>query len=373
LAFSYVEYTGDGSTVLYTVPFPYLDRTHVTATVDGVSATFTWTTSTSITLTNTPALDSRIKIQRKTSQSSRVVDYSVPSSLDETTLDNDSLQAFYMAQEALDEARDALATPTSTSAYWDAESKQIKNVADPTADQDAATKNYVDDEIADRIVTAGSGNVVGPPSSTDAKIAGFDGTTGRLLQELTAAEARLAAGIPAVMDPVVTAASIAAARLALGLTRPMIDRVRSVVSTHSTATTGIPVDSSVPTQSGPAEGTELITATITPKASTSRLRVIVNGFFSNNTANTNLVMALFRDSTAAAIKTTIQATTVAGELYQVTLDHEFEAGNTLPTTLKIRVGPSSAAGGTISWNGPAGAQLFGSTSTVTMEVQEFIA
>jgi hypothetical protein len=69
------------------------------------------------------------------------VDYTA-GALAEADLDNDSLQAFYMAQEAIDIANIAMGRDTSDE--WDAETILIHNVVDPVADQDAATKNYVD-------------------------------------------------------------------------------------------------------------------------------------------------------------------------------------------------------------------------------------
>jgi DNA-binding FrmR family transcriptional regulator len=59
--------------------------------------------------------------------------------LTEDDLDTDSLQAFYMAQEAADRA-----LPVTDAEVWDAGSLRVTNVATPTATTDAANKAYVD-------------------------------------------------------------------------------------------------------------------------------------------------------------------------------------------------------------------------------------
>lgn len=63
----------------------------------------------------------------------------------------------------------------------------------------------------------GTGDVVGPSSSTDSAVAGFSGTTGKLVKELTAAQVRTAAGATTVGAAVLTATDAAAARNAIGV------------------------------------------------------------------------------------------------------------------------------------------------------------
>lgn len=60
----------------------------------------------------------------------------------------------------------------------DLNGNKIINLADPTGDQDAATKAYVDANTG-----GGSGDVVGPGSATDNAIVRYDSTTGKLIQD----------------------------------------------------------------------------------------------------------------------------------------------------------------------------------------------
>ena len=59
--------------------------------------------------------------------------------------------------------------------YLDMNSNQINELTDPTLDQDAATKKYVDDNNSD--------NVDGPVSTVDNRIAQFNGVTGKIIED----------------------------------------------------------------------------------------------------------------------------------------------------------------------------------------------
>jgi hypothetical protein len=147
MAYSFAQYAGDGSNKIFSVPFPYLSKTHVIVSVNGVETTaFTWLTSASIQLTTAPSAGAVVDIRRKSSRAARLVDFQDASLLTEEILDQDANQHFYLAQEAFDEADNSV--QLALDGVFDAESKRIKNVAEPTSLQDAVTKNYVDSTTA---------------------------------------------------------------------------------------------------------------------------------------------------------------------------------------------------------------------------------
>ena len=145
MAYATLTYTAlDGSTNQFDVTFPYISQSHVIVTVNGTATTaFTWATTSRIQLNTTPSAGSTVILSRSTSRNSRLVDYQTGSILSESILDTDSIQAFYLAQEAID-ISDATVQKSDSTAQWDATSLRITNVATPTAAQDAATKAYVD-------------------------------------------------------------------------------------------------------------------------------------------------------------------------------------------------------------------------------------
>ena len=144
MATSFVRYTGNGSTTEYAVTFAYRSTDDVAITIDGVATTaYTRNAAgTVVTFTSAPASDTSIEIRRTTSQTTRLTDYAAGSVLTENDLDTDSTQGFYMSQEAIDDANDVISLDAADF-QWDASSKRLKNVADPTAAQDAVTKNYL--------------------------------------------------------------------------------------------------------------------------------------------------------------------------------------------------------------------------------------
>lgn len=114
MPFSYAQYPGNGSTVTFSVPFPYLLRAHVKLyyglnlqsggytqlLVDGVN--YSWTSATQVQLTAAPVVGQTLSIRRETPTTSRLVDWSDGSALTADALDTADLQNFYAIQEQRD-------------------------------------------------------------------------------------------------------------------------------------------------------------------------------------------------------------------------------------------------------------------------------
>ena len=144
---SYVEITSNGSaSQALAFSFPYLNQTDIGVTVDGVTQNLTthWSfaTTQSIVFVSHPANGAVIRISRTTPSATRVVDFQDGSVLSEADLDNSADQIFFIAQEAADTAAQSIILDTD--GKWEAQSKPIKNVTNPTNAQDAVTKNYLE-------------------------------------------------------------------------------------------------------------------------------------------------------------------------------------------------------------------------------------
>jgi len=147
MAFARDVYTASAAQTDFTISYGYQAEVDVLVYEDGVLQTqgsdndYIFSDATTIQFNAGLVGGESIVLQRSTSQSARSVDYT-SGLLAEADLDNDSIQAFYMAQEAIDKAATALGLDSSDE--WDAETKLIHNVVDGVADQDAITKSQLD-------------------------------------------------------------------------------------------------------------------------------------------------------------------------------------------------------------------------------------
>lgn len=139
MSLSQKVYPGDGVTVTFGTP-PNISRDHITVLVDGVEqlSGWSWTGENQITFDAAPSASSRIVIRRSSSLSARLVDYTNASTFGEEELNTDSLQAFYLAQEAYDTAERALTVDDATG-RWLGAGRRLTGLADGEEDSDAAT------------------------------------------------------------------------------------------------------------------------------------------------------------------------------------------------------------------------------------------
>jgi len=104
MANSRVLYTGDNSTVNFSVPFEYIRKTHVQVSINEalryLNLDYTWTNDSTIQFLSAPAQDAAIVLQRVTPADARLVDFQSGAMLTESDLDLSANQNFFLAQEA---------------------------------------------------------------------------------------------------------------------------------------------------------------------------------------------------------------------------------------------------------------------------------
>lgn len=102
MAYSRVSYVASAGQTNFGVTFPYLLQAHVSVTVNGVNAAFTWFNAATITLTTPASLSDAVEVSRSSNRAARLNDYNDGSVLTENVMDTDGNQTLYIAQEAID-------------------------------------------------------------------------------------------------------------------------------------------------------------------------------------------------------------------------------------------------------------------------------
>ena len=167
---------------------------------------------------------------------------------------------------------------------------------------------------------------------------------------------------PAVAGSVVV--TLPAATGTMSLTSEAVRQVVFTASTgYASGTTVMPWDNTIPQNT---EGDQFMSVTITPKSSTSKLRITALGYFWS--LGTNVISgAIFQDTTANALAsgyTYFQANqgSILSVVYYMT------SGTTSSTTFKFRAGQNGS--GTSYFNGSSTAGLFNATCQSFMMVEE---
>lgn len=147
MALSYVDYTGDNATTSFSYgSLTLFDEDFVTEAsqlrvyVDTVLKTLTTDYSVNFS-TNTvnfgsaPATGAKIRIQRYTKRDARYINYTNATNITASILNTDSLQNFFLAQEAVDIQNDAIIVGSDDK--WNGRGKILGSIASGVASTDA--------------------------------------------------------------------------------------------------------------------------------------------------------------------------------------------------------------------------------------------
>ncbi len=176
-------------------------------------------------------------------------------------------------------------------------------------------------------------------------------------------------------DP--TAATLASANSSITITNgagsidlkgKLIQTVTSTTATFTNAVAQIPFDDTIPQNT---EGREILTATITPTSSTSKLKIEFYCPLCCVDSDENLTIALFQDTTADALTASyiyINNTSISLSSSGY-LNYIMTSGTTSSTTFKIRMGASTVTG--VSVNGEAAHRNYGGVAVTSLTITEY--
>ena len=153
-----------------------------------------------------------------------------------------------------------------------------------------------------------------------------------------------------------------------GITAPLIlgQIVTTALNTVATGTTPIPFDNTIPQIT---EGDQYLSRTITPKNASSLLEIDVTLVISVATANQQITVALFNDTSTNALAVSEAFMATLGGIVTLSFKHIMTAGTTNTMTFTVRAGGLS---GTTSVNGSSGAQHFGGTYASRITIKEYL-
>jgi hypothetical protein len=154
------NFTGDGSTVLFSFTFPYLETTDIKVTLNGVITTaYTLANATTIQFTTAPANGVAIRIFRQTDDSNLQSTFFPGSAIRSEDLNDNFTQNLYVTQEVNNNAVDIDGSNPMVG-NLNANNFKVINLATPTADTDAANRGYVNSIVANGIGDGDKGDIV---------------------------------------------------------------------------------------------------------------------------------------------------------------------------------------------------------------------
>lgn len=141
----------------------------------------------------------------------------------------------------------------------------------------------------------------------------------------------------------------------------VLQLVQTSTAAYSSTTSVIPFDDTIPQS---AEGTQILTTTITPSNNTSRLVVIASIQCGLAAAN-HTTVSLFNGG-ANAIYASLTPFFVGGPIVIV---HEFAPGAVTPLTISVRAGTKD--GVTLEFNGLGGGRIYGGSQRCWLLIMEY--
>lgn len=146
----------------------------------------------------------------------------------------------------------------------------------------------------------------------------------------------------------------------------ILQEVRYETGAYASSSASIPMDDTIPQIT---EGTQVMSASITPKSASSKITIDVLMFISGNGSNHSMA-ALFKDLASDAIETCLVTTSGTNYGLPIVMKKTLTLGDTSPHTFTVRIGPYS---GTMYMNGNSAGRLFGGTFISSITIKERVA
>ena len=170
-------YTGNGSTVLYSFTFPYLETDEIKVSLNGTLTTaYTLANATTISFNTAPANGAAIRIYRETDNTSVKSTFFPGSAVRAQDLNTNFLQALYVSQESDNESASATAT-ANTALTNSAAAVSTSNTASANATAAVNTANTASGNAASAVTTANNASSTAGTALSTANTAATNAST----------------------------------------------------------------------------------------------------------------------------------------------------------------------------------------------------
>ena len=187
-------YTGDGTTVLFSFTFPYLETTDIKVSVNGtITTAYTLANATTIQFNTAPANGAAIRIYRVTDDAALAAQFYPGSAIRSQDLNDNFTQNLYVTQESNRDATSAIATAnaattTANSAVTTANAATVTaNTASTNASAAVATANTASSNASAAVSTANTASSNATTAVNTANTASANATTALNTANATAA------------------------------------------------------------------------------------------------------------------------------------------------------------------------------------------
>ena len=161
-------HVGDGSTVLFSFTFPYINESDVKVSLDDVDTTlYSFNNATTIQFTTAPAASVAIRIYRSTNNTDVKSAFFAGSSIKAKDLNDNFTQSLYVVQEAIGSAGDA-STNAANAVTTANTALTNSSAAVTTANSTIAIANTSNTNSAAAVVTANASNATSATAASDA-------------------------------------------------------------------------------------------------------------------------------------------------------------------------------------------------------------
>jgi hypothetical protein len=297
VAYSYVQYTGNGSTTNYVFSFPYLETSHIKVRVNGVITSFTFLNSSTVTISPAPANGAIIDIRRETPKDSPPVDFTDGSVLLEADLDLLAKFSLYTAQESSDGVSDSMTKDSL--GVWQGQSRRIKEVADPINANDAVNKTWAETAMSSQLASATTQASNAASSATAAAGSASTASTQASLATTKASEASASA---TAASNSATAASGSASSAAGSATTATTKATEAAASASTASTKASEASTSATAAAGSASSASASASTASTQA-TNSANSATSASNSASTATTQAGIATTKANEASASAT----------------------------------------------------------------------